>query len=77
MNKTGFRVSHREMRAAVVGKPRLSLIENQVHTLRNDNRQQAKKLRLSSLSSGLSLRVFFQSPRKRTPATVPGSQIRD
>ena len=41
-NKTGFRVSHREMRTRQSAtSARLSLIENQVHTLPNDNRQLA------------------------------------
>ena len=42
-NKTGFSVCHREMRARRSAPSAcLSLIENQVHIVPNDNRQLAK-----------------------------------
>ena len=54
VNKTGFRVSHREMRARrSAPSARLSLIENQVHTLPNDNRQLAKNGPLDSVNLAL------------------------
>jgi len=50
VNKTGFRVSHREMRARRSAPgARLSLIENHFHTLPNDNRQLAKNEPLDSV----------------------------
>ena len=43
-NKTGFSVCHREMRARRSAPSAcLSLIENQVHTLPNDNRNLANE----------------------------------
>ena len=50
MNKTGFTLLHREMRARrSAPSARLSQIENQVHSLPNDNRQLAKNEPLDSV----------------------------